>query len=91
MLRTLGASRSVVFQGVASAFLVLGALSGLLAAAGATGVGWLLATEVFDLKYAPNPWVWVVGVIGGALLVGTAGILAARSVVAQPPLKALAR
>jgi putative ABC transport system permease protein len=91
MLRTLGASRSVVFQGVASEFLVLGALSGLLAAAGATGVGWLLATEVFDLKYAPNPWVWVVGVIGGALLVGTAGILAARSVVAQPPLKALAR
>ena len=33
MLRTLGASRSVVFQGVASEFIVLGALSGLLAAA----------------------------------------------------------
>jgi putative ABC transport system permease protein len=91
MLRTLGASRGVVFQGVASEFVVLGALSGLLAAAGATGVGWILATEVFDLKYSANPWVWLIGIVGGALLVGTAGVLAARSVVTQSPLKALAR
>ncbi len=91
MLRTLGASRGVVFQGVASEFLVLGGLSGLLAAAGATGVGYMLATRVFDLKYTPDPWVWVIGVLGGALMVGTAGLLAARSVVTQPPLKALSR
>jgi len=91
MLRTLGASRSVVFQGVASEFIVLGALSGLLAAAGATAVGYLLASRVFDLKYSPDPWVWIIGIGGGAVLVGTAGVLAARSVVTQPPLKALAR
>jgi putative ABC transport system permease protein len=91
MLRTLGASRGVVFQGVASEFVVLGALSGLLAAAGATGVGWILASEVFDLKYSANPWVWLIGIVGGALLVGTAGVLAARSVVTHSPLKALAR
>jgi putative ABC transport system permease protein len=89
MLRTLGASRSVVFQGVAAEFIVLGALAGLLAAAGATGVGYLLATRVFDLQFTPNPWVWIVGVGGGALLVGLAGILAARSVVSHPPMQAL--
>jgi putative ABC transport system permease protein len=89
MLRTLGASRGVVLQGVAAEFIVLGALSGLLAAAGATGVGYLLARQVFDLQYSPDPWVWVIGVAGGALLVGTAGILAARSVVSHPPLQAL--
>jgi putative ABC transport system permease protein len=91
MLRTLGASRSVVFQGVASEFIVLGALAGLLAAGGATAVGYVLASRVFDLKYSPDPWVWVIGVLGGAVLVGTAGLLAARSVVTQPPLKALSR
>ncbi len=91
MLRTLGASRNVVFQGVASEFVVLGALAGLLAATAATAVGYVLAREVFDLEYTPDPWVWVVGIAGGALLVGTAGVLAARSVVTQPPLKALAR
>jgi len=89
MLRTLGASRSVVFQGVAAEFVVLGALAGLLAAAGATGVGFYLAREVFNLRYSPDPWVWVAGVAGGALLVGVAGILAARSVVRQPPLLTL--
>ncbi len=89
MLRTLGASRSVVFQGVAAEFIVLGALAGLLAAAGATAVGYVLATRVFDLQYTPNPWVWIVGIGGGAVLVGTAGILAARSVVSHPPMQAL--
>jgi putative ABC transport system permease protein len=89
MLRTLGASRSVVFQGIAAEFIVLGALAGLLAAAGATGVGYLLARQVFDLQYSPNPWVWIIGVVGGAALVGTAGILAARSVVSHPPMQVL--
>ncbi len=89
MLRTLGASRRVVFQGVAAEFIVLGALSGLLAAAGATAVGYLLATQVFDLQYSPDPWVWLIGIAGGAVLVGSAGILAARSVVSHPPMQAL--
>jgi putative ABC transport system permease protein len=89
MLRTLGATRSVVFQGVAAEFVVLGALAGLLAAGGATGVGWLLARRVFDLEYSPDPWIWVIGVLGGALLVGVAGLLAARSVVSHPPMHAL--
>ena len=89
MLRTLGATRGVVFQGVAAEFIVLGALAGLLAAAGATAVGYLLATNVFDLQYSPNPWVWILGICGGAALVGIAGVLAARSVVSHPPMQAL--
>ena len=89
MLRTLGASRRVVFQGVAAEFTALGLLAGVLAAVGATAVGFYLAREVFNLAYSPDPWVWVAGVFGGALLVGVAGILAARSVVTQPPVETL--
>jgi len=89
MLRTLGASRMIVFQGVAAEFVVLGVLSGLLAAAGATVAGYFLAKEVFSLKFAPDPWVWIAGIVGGALLVGVAGVLAARSVVTQPPMATL--
>ena len=89
MLRTLGATRGVVFQGVAAEFVVLGALAGLLASIGATAVGWLLARRVFDLDYSPDPWIAVIGVLGGAALVGTAGLLAARSVVSHPPMQAL--
>lgn len=89
MLRTLGASRSVVFQGIAAEFVVLGALAGLLASAGATAAGYFLAREVFNLAYTPDLRVWLAGILGGALLVGTAGMLAARSVVGQPPLGTL--
>jgi putative ABC transport system permease protein len=89
MLRTLGASRRVVFQGVAAEFTALGMLAGLLAAFGATVAGYFLAREVFNLEYTIDPWVWVVGIFGGGLLVGVAGMLAARSVVSQPPVETL--
>ncbi len=45
MLRTLGASRRVVLQGVAAEFTTLGILSGTLAAIGATAAGYFLATQ----------------------------------------------
>jgi putative ABC transport system permease protein len=89
MLRTLGASRGVVFRGVAAEFLALGALAGVLAAAGASVAGYFLAGEIFNLDYAPGVPVWLVGIVGGALLVGVAGLLAARSVVTHPPVETL--
>ena len=64
MLRTLGASRGTVLQGVAAEFSALGFLSGTLAAFGATAIGWMiLARRLFSLEYALDPWVWVVGLI----------------------------
>jgi putative ABC transport system permease protein len=89
MLRTLGARRRVVLAGVASEFTALGMLAGTLAAIGATLAGWLLAREVFDLKYTIDPWVWAIGLAAGALIVGGAGTLAARGVVNHPPISTL--
>ena len=89
MLRTLGARRRVVLAGVASEFTALGMLAGVLAAIGATLAGWLLAREVFDLEYTIDPWVWVVGLAAGAVIVGGAGTLAARGVVNHPPISTL--
>ncbi len=89
ILRTLGASRAVVLKGVAAEFLVLGLLSGILAAAGASLAGFFLAREIFDLAYVPDPVVWIVGIVGGAVLVGVAGVLAAWSAVTQPPVTTL--
>ena len=89
MLRTLGARRRVVLAGVASEFTALGMLSGVLAAVGATLAGWLLATQVFELEYAIDPWVWATGLLAGAVIVGGAGTFAARKVVNQPPISTL--
>src|SRR5450631_4015861 len=89
MLRTLGASRSTVLQGVAAEFSALGFLSGTLAAFGATGVGWILARQLFSLEFTLDPWVWVTGLVCGTVLVGLSGTLATRSVVNTPPIVTL--
>jgi putative ABC transport system permease protein len=89
MLRTLGASRRVVLQGVAAEFTTLGLLSGTLAAVGATAAGYFLATRVFDLDYTFSFAVWGIGLAAGAVLVGVSGTLATRSVVNHPPVATL--
>lgn len=86
MLRTLGASRSTVLQGVLAEFVTLGVLSGLLAAIGATVASYFVVTQVLELRYTFDLWVWYTGIVGGALLVACGGWLATRSVVRQPPM-----
>jgi putative ABC transport system permease protein len=89
MLRTLGASRATVLQGVAAEFSALGFLSGTLAAFGATAVGWVLARRLFSLQFAIDPWVWALGLVCGTVLVGLSGTLATRRVVNTPPIVSL--
>ena len=89
MLRTLGASRLTVLQGVAAEFSALGFLSGTLAAMGATAVGMLLARRLFSIEYTLDPWLWVAGLVCGTVLVGVSGTLATRSVINTPPIVTL--
>jgi putative ABC transport system permease protein len=89
ILRTLGASRSQVLASLFIEFATLGILAGLLASAGASAVGYVLADRVFDLPYHFDPWIWVAGTLGGALGVGLAGVLGTRSILSRPPLQTL--
>ncbi len=89
MLRTLGASRSTVVQGVLAEFATLGTLSGLLAASGASVAAYFLTTRWLELRYVFELTPWLAGVLGGAALVAAGGWLATRSVINQPPLTTL--
>ena len=89
MLRTLGASRATVVQGVLAEFATLGGLSGLMAAAGASLAAYLLTTNWLELRYTFEFLPWIEGMAGGALLVSAGGWLATRRVVNQPPLTTL--
>ncbi|GIK85294.1 MAG: FtsX-like permease family protein [Burkholderiales bacterium] len=86
VLRTLGASRRQLQSAQVAEFLLLGALAGLVAAAGATAIGWALSDRVFRIPFQANPLVWLYGVGGGALAVAFAGWLGTRNTVRQPPL-----
>jgi putative ABC transport system permease protein len=91
ILRTLGASHRQLWLGLATEFATLGLLAGALAASAASLVGYLLATQVLNVSYHFNPWMWPIGMVGGALGIGAAGILGMRSVFQTPPLHVLRR
>lgn len=89
ILRTLGASRWRLLVGVASEFVIIGVLAGLLAAVGATVAAYLIATQLLDLTFTLRPMWWLAGTIGGGLGVGLAGTLGTRQVIRQAPLQTL--
>jgi putative ABC transport system permease protein len=89
VLRTLGARRSVVLQGVAAEFMALGLLAGTLAATGAAAIGYVVATRLFQLDFVPGVTIWLGGVGAGVFVVGLSGTLAVRSVINQSPVATL--
>jgi putative ABC transport system permease protein len=89
ILHTLGAARRKILQGVAVEFLTLGSLAGVLAAFGATALGWALANHAFKLEYGVSLLLWPLGLMAGALIVGVAGTLATRRAVSEPPVAVL--
>jgi len=89
VLRVLGASRGQVLRAILAEFGLLGALAGAVGALAASVLGYALATQVFDLSYRPDPWLWVVGIVGGAVGVIVTGWLGTRAVLRRPPLDTL--
>jgi len=89
ILRTLGASHRQLSVAQFAEFVALGALAGLVAAAGATAIGYVLADRTFNVPFSWNPQVWLFGVLGGALCVGAAGWLGTRGTLRRPPLAVL--
>jgi putative ABC transport system permease protein len=89
LLRTLGARRQQIRNGLLAEFGTLGLLSGLLAALIASAVGGVLAWQVFGFEYTVNPMTFVFGIGGGTLGIGLAGWLGTRRVLDQAPLKVL--
>jgi putative ABC transport system permease protein len=89
IMRTLGASRGQLRRAIVAEFAVLGVLAGLLAAAGATALGYVIATQVLNLEWSFNPLVWVIGATAGAIGIAAAGYAGTRGVLNVAPLKAL--
>jgi len=89
IMRTLGASRAQLTRAHLAEFAVIGALAGLIAAAGASGLGYVLAVKVLNLSYNFSPLAWLVGVVCGSAGIAAAGHLGTRRVLATPPMRVL--
>lgn len=89
VMRALGASRAQVLAAQRAEFVALGTIAGLLAAAGATAIGFVIATHVFQFSYHVNHWVWLAGPALGLACVTVNVIAGARAALSQPPILAL--
>ncbi len=89
ILRTLGARNAQLRSALLAEFAVLGLVAGVLAGAGATGIGWALGHFVFKLPYVPSVLPLGVGALAGVLVVTVAGWVGTRHLLAQPPLVSL--
>ncbi|GAB3443086.1 FtsX-like permease family protein [Massilia solisilvae] len=89
LLRALGATRAQLAQAQRIEFLIVGGLSGVLAASGAAGLGWALATYQLKFPWSFEPGVWAAGLVAGAVCALIGGWLGLRNVLRQPPLQTL--
>ncbi|MGE3342732.1 MAG: ABC transporter permease [Vicinamibacterales bacterium] len=87
--RTLGASTRRLLTMAAIEYGLLGALAGMLGAAGALGLSWAVATRLFDIDWRPD-WLGLsVGVCATAAVVALVGVLASADVMTRKPLGTL--
>jgi len=83
MLRTFGASKRQVLSGVATEFVCIGFLAGILASSGASFAAYLLAVHLFKLEYHFNETLWLAGPLAGMLLVSVSGLAATWRVISH--------
>ncbi|RDE18065.1 ABC transporter permease [Motiliproteus coralliicola] len=89
LIRTLGARSQLIQRMLAAEFILLGAMSGLIAALLVEGTRFALYRQLLDLNYRPELLLWLFTPLCGALLVGLAGHLGTRKLVKQTPLRVL--
>ncbi|HSD53161.1 MAG TPA: FtsX-like permease family protein [Burkholderiales bacterium] len=89
VMRALGASRAQVLAAQRAEFVALGLLAGLLAAVGATAIGYVIATRGLEFEYHVNHWVWLAGPALGLACVALNAWAGARAALRRPPILAL--
>jgi putative ABC transport system permease protein len=86
VMRALGARRRQLAAALLAELAIIGGSAGLLASAGAIGVGQIIARQVFELDMPPTLWLPLLAAPGGALAAIAIGWWAVRRLLATPPL-----
>lgn len=81
ILRTLGAPSKLLSRSVTYEFIILGAISGLIATLAMELSLWILQTQVFEMSATIHWRFWLFGPLAGAIVVGVLGRLACARLV----------
>jgi putative ABC transport system permease protein len=89
LLRALGATRRELSRAQWVECLLVGTAAGILAASGASLVGWVLAHQVFEFEWQFSPLVWIIGIAAGIVCSFLGGWFGLRNVLSRPPIQTL--
>ncbi len=89
LLRALGATRTQLSRAQWVECVLVGGSAGLLAASGASAVGWILARQVFDFEWIFRPSVWLAGLALGIICALAGGWFGLNRVLSRPPILTL--
>jgi putative ABC transport system permease protein len=84
ILRALGGSRQMLSRALSAELILIGLLSGLLAALSAGAVSWALAKYVFEFAWTASPLLPLAGAALGAVLAWLAGWWQLQGLVKSP-------
>lgn len=89
LLRTLGASKSLIRQAMLIEFGFLGVFAGVIAALVAEACLYGLQVYLFELDASVHPLLWVLGPVLGFFVVTSIGLFAGRTVLKVAPMRML--
>ena len=89
LLRALGATRRELSRAQWVECLLVGAAAGVLAAGGASLVGWVLAHQIFEFEWQFSALVWIAGIAAGVICAFAGGWFGLRDVLSRPPIQTL--
>ena len=89
LLRTLGASKSLIQQAMLVEFGFLGVFAGFIAALAAEACLFGLQVYLFELSASFHPMLWLLGPVLGFVIVTSIGLFAGRSVLKVAPMRML--
>lgn len=85
VMRVLGGSRRQLRLAQAGEFAALGLISGLVAAIASTVLAGVIALQVLDLPWTPDPRLAATGALVGVVVALLAGLWATRRILDAPP------
>ena len=85
LIRSLGGTRKQLMTMQVGEFVLIGAISGVVAVLGTELCSWWLNVQVFELPWQPAWWLWFALPTASSLLIGLSGWLGVRRVFNQSP------
>lgn len=89
LLKTLGMTRPGVAGAFAVEYALIGLVAGLIGAAGAVVLAYMVVTRGFELEWALQPWPVAVALAGAVLLAVGAGLAASLRALERRPIEVL--